>query len=204
MTMKYFLIGGAGFIGSHFAQKLLKDLNCNVTIIDNEISGSKENLDRLGILENKKLDYIYSDILDVNSEMLDLEGSIVVNFAANPDISLSNEQPTLDFDRGTLLHNHVLELCRKKNVQQLIFTSGSGVYGDRADKFLNENLGNLNICSPYAANKLACEALSLAYSNMYGIEVRILRFGNVVGLNQTHGVAYDFIRRLIQNPNKLC
>ena len=200
---KFILIGGAGFIGSHFAQKILEYKEVNLTIIDNEISGSKDNLLRLNILSDQNLTYIQEDIMSLSDKDVNFNNSVVVNFAANPDISLSNVHPTIDFDRGTLVHNHVLELCRTGKAKQLIFTSGSGVYGDMSSKVLNEELGNLNVCSPYGANKLACEALSLAYSSMFDLQVRILRFGNVVGLNQTHGVGFDFIRRLIKDPKKL-
>ena len=127
----------------------------------------------------------------------------MINLAANPDLSLSNSEPTIDFNRGTVVHNHVLELCRIGQARQLIFTSGSGVYGDMASQLIGEDLGLLNVCSPYGANKLACEALSMAYCKMFGLDVRILRFGNVVGMNQTHGVAFDFINRLVKNPTKI-
>ena len=88
-------------------------------------------------------------------------------------------------------------------VNELVYASGSGVYGDAGDFPVTEDYAPMLPISPYGASKLACEAMIHAYTHMFGMKARVFRFANVVGGRQTHGVAYDFIRRLRENPEEL-
>jgi len=126
----------------------------------------------------------------------------VFHFAANPDIAKAMAEPSVDFWEGTYLTNNVLEAMRRVGVTRLTYASGSGVYGDTGELAVREDLP-LRPISPYGASKLACEAMISAYCHMFGIAALALRFANVVGPNQTHGVAYDFIRRLRADPGEL-
>jgi UDP-glucose 4-epimerase len=98
---------------------------------------------------------------------------------------------------------NVLEAMRVNGVKNILYTSGSGVYGEHFDVKFHENFGPCFPISTYGASKLACEALISSYCHMFGIKGRAFRFANVVGPKQTHGVGYDFIRRLKQDSSQL-
>jgi UDP-glucose 4-epimerase len=127
----------------------------------------------------------------------------VFHLAANPDISKAESDPMLDFREGTVLTQNVLEAARNNSIHSIIFTSGSGVYGEVPGHIFSESYGPCLPISPYGAAKLGSEALISAYCNMFKMRGRALRFANVVGSNQTHGVGYDFLNRLIKDNSKL-
>jgi UDP-glucose 4-epimerase len=127
----------------------------------------------------------------------------VYHLAANPDIARAAREPDIDFREGTLLTQHVLEAMRINRVSTLVFTSGSGVYGEVPGVSLVEGHGPCKPISTYGASKLACEAMVSAYCHMFGMVGRVFRFANVVGPRQTHGVGYDFVRRLMAAPDHL-
>lgn len=128
---------------------------------------------------------------------------VVFHLAANPDIARAATEPLLDFDNGTRLTQNVLEAMRHNGVKRVIFTSGSGVYGDVPPEPIPEEWPKMVPISTYGAAKLASEALISAYSHMFGIVGTAFRFANVVGANMTHGVTHDFVRRLIADPTRL-
>lgn len=128
---------------------------------------------------------------------------IVYSLASNPDIAKAVYQPDIDFWEGTYLINNVLEAMRVNNVKKLIYASGSGVYGDVGETVTDEDFSPMLPSSTYGASKLACEALICSYCKMFDMNAAVFRFANVVGSNQTHGVGYDFIRKLGKNPQVL-
>ena len=85
----------------------------------------------------------------------------------------------------------------------LVYASGSGVYGDQGAAELDESFGPLLPVSTYGAGKLAGEALISAYCHLFGLRGVAFRFANVVGPRQTHGVVYDFVRKLLRDPTRL-
>ena len=197
--MNYLITGGGGFIGSNLANRLLKNRKNNIIVFDNFSVGKKKFLNK-----NYNLKIVVSDI--ENSNMLEkaMRGSdIVYHFASNSDISKSVVDPAIDFYQGVMLTHLVLEAMRKNNVKRIIFSSGSGVYGDAGNKLLREDYPFKIPVSPYGASKISSEALISAYSSMFGIKGSVLRFANVVGRHQTHGVIYDFIRKLRVNTSQL-
>ena len=111
--------------------------------------------------------------------------------------------PTIDFDQGTLLTHCVVEAARRSSTGLLLYASGSGVYGELGEHEADESYGPLEPVSTYGASKLAGEALISSYSHMFGMRGRAFRFGNVVGPNQTHGVGFDFVRKLLSDPTRL-
>ena len=92
---------------------------------------------------------------------------------------------------------------RVNNVKNLIYASGSGVYGDVGATVTDEDFSPMLPSSTYGASKLACEALICSYCKMFDMNAGAFRFANVVGPNQTHGVGYDFLRKLRENPGRL-
>jgi UDP-glucose 4-epimerase len=194
--MKYFISGGAGFIGSHFVDLLLKCPDVGeITIFDNFSSGTDFHVSRF--IKESKVNILVGDIKDLEMLSNSMRGSnFVAHFAANPDISKAISQPDIDFWEGTYLVNNILEAMRKNDVNKLIYTSGSGVYGEALGVEFSESYGPCFPISTYGASKLACEALICSYCHMFGIRARAFRFANVVGPRQTHGVGYDFVRKL--------
>jgi UDP-glucose 4-epimerase len=200
--MKSLIVGGAGFIGSHLAIKLLKEENHRVVIYDNFSSGTDRHLE--SIREHGRLEVIKGDVKDLPELTRAASGAdVIYHFASNPDISKAMTQPDIDFWEGTYLTNNVAEAARTSGVNQIIYASGSGVYGDTAELVVDENYSPLRPISTYGASKLAGEALLCSYCEMFDLRASAFRFANVVGPKQTHGVGYDFIRKLRENPREL-
>lgn len=201
--MKAFISGGAGFIGSHLLEKLLRDDAVEVVVVfDNFSSGQPSYL--APAASDPRLTVIEGDLKNLSDLKKAMEGtSVVYHLAANPDIAKAVTQPDIDFWEGTYLTQNVLEAMRLTNTQQIFYTSGSGVYGEDPEMAFAETYGPCRPISTYGASKLACEGLISAYCHMFGIFGRAFRFANVVGPRQTHGVGYDFVRRLRDDPSRL-
>ncbi len=172
-----------------------------MVVYDNLTSGRVEHLG--DALDEGRVRLVTGDLKDLEPLVAAMEGiDHVFHFAANPDIAKAMAEPSVNFWEGTFLTNNVLEAMRRAGVGRLTYASGSGVYGDVGELPVHEDLPLWPI-SPYGASKLGCEAMISAYCHMFGIRALMLRFANVVGPNQTHGVAYDFIRRLRDDPSEL-
>lgn len=201
--MKVFISGGAGFIGSHLVKTLLGDASiARVVVYDNFTSGSRAHL--AGVDGDPKLTVVEGDIKHLGTlthAMASMD--LVVHFAANPDIAKAVRQPDIDFWEGTYLAQNILEAMRVNGVRCILYTSGSGVYGEVPGVPFRESFGPCFPISTYGASKLACEALISSYCHMFSMRGRAFRFANVVGPRQTHGVGYDFIRRLRADSAKL-
>jgi UDP-glucose 4-epimerase len=197
------VVGGAGFIGSHLVTTLLgRDDVEGVIVYDNFSSGRRWHLE--GVADDPRLDVIEAEVHDLDRLTASMGGTTaVVHLASNPDIARAMTEPTIDFDQGTALTNNVVEAARRAGVGTLLYASGSGVYGDLGELEASEDQGCLEPVSTYGASKLAGEALIASYAHMFGGRGRVFRFGNVVGPRQTHGVGFDFIRKLLDNPKRL-
>lgn len=200
---KVFISGGAGFIGSHLTRRLLAMPRVKeVVIYDNFSSGRDAYL--AGILDDPRLKIVRNDLKDIKAVSAAMAGcETVVHLAANPDIAKAVTQPDIDFWEGTYLAQNVVEAMRINGVRNILYTSGSGVYGENPSTAFAESYGPCFPISPYAASKIACEALISSYCHMFDMEGRAFRFANVVGPRQTHGVGYDFVRRLRADPTQL-
>jgi len=198
-----FVCGGAGFIGSHLTARLLRTEKVErVTIYDNFSSGTKRHLQ--GVLADPRLQIVEGDAKDLKTLTASMTGvDTVFHLAANPDIAKAVTQPDIDFWEGTYLAQNVIEAMRVNGVKRLLYMSGSGIYGENAEVAFPENYGPNRPISTYGASKLACEALICAYCHMFDMKARAFRFANVVGPRQTHGVGYDFVRRLKKDPSQL-
>lgn len=199
----FFLVGGAGFIGSHFTDWLLKEESVRkVTIYDNLSSGRKWHYEKH--LANPKFKAVIGDVKDLTLLRNSMDGhDTVIHFASNPDIARAATEPDIDFREGTFLTNQVVEAMRTSSAKMILYTSGSGVYGDLGHHEANEDHGPMIPTSTYGASKLAGEALISSYCHMFELKACVFRFGNVVGPRQTHGVGFDFARRLLTDPTRL-
>lgn len=196
----YLVVGGAGFVGSHFVDDLLRrDDVARVTVFDNLSSGRKAFLP-----DNGRVELIVGDAADTPSLLGAAAGhDVIAHFASNPDISKAAVEPDLDFRQGTCLTRNVVEAARLSGARSVVYVSGSGVYGDAGERILSEDSGPLLPVSPYGASKLAGEAIVSAYARMFDFKACVFRFANIVGPRQSHGVARDFVRKLRAEPSRL-
>jgi len=198
--MKFFITGGAGFIGSNMTDILLR--KNEVTVFDNLTSGNLDFLKQHK--ENKKFNFIKGDLTDMDKVRKTMKGhDFVFHFASNPDIARGAIDTSLDLKQGVLVTYNILESMRRNDIKKIVFPSGSGVYGDVGELYTKESYGPLLPVSMYGASKLGIEGLISAFSHMFGMRSWIYRFANVVGERQTHGVMLDFIKKLKDNPREL-
>lgn len=194
-----FVAGGMGFIGSHLIRRLVSMPEVErIVAFDNESNGHRSMLPESDKIEIAPYDLVFYGAIAETMPGCDT----VFHLAANPDISKSVTHPAIDFEQGTVLTQRVLEHSRLLGVERLFYTSGSGVYGDYGDELVSERSQCLPI-STYGASKLGSEAMISSYCHMFGLKARAFRFANVVGPRQTHGVGYDFMRKLRDNPKRL-
>jgi UDP-glucose 4-epimerase len=199
---RFFIVGGAGFLGSHFTDHLLAEGGAAaVTLYDNFSSGRAWHYAHHE--GDQRLRVVRGDVEDTAALLraLDDRGGhdVVIHLASNPDIARAAQEPDIDFWQGTALTNSVVEAMRRSGAaRRLLYASGSGVYGDLGTREAAEDHAPLLPVSTYGASKLAGEALISSYVAMFGLRACAFRFGNVVGPRQTHGVGFDFARRLLQ------
>lgn len=201
--MKTMVIGGAGFIGSHLCDALLGGGH-EVFCIDDFSLGTMENIRHLQ--ENEKFTLYETDAADRKAleEAFDkTEPEIVYHLAANSDIQASAVNPDVEYRNTYTTTVNVLCCMRKYGIKRLFFASTSAVYGDKRDILLDENTPNLSPISYYGAAKLGSEAMISAFTYMNDMRSLVFRFPNVIGPRLTHGVIFDFIRKLHQDCSQL-
>ncbi|HUO05518.1 MAG TPA: NAD-dependent epimerase/dehydratase family protein [Candidatus Binataceae bacterium] len=200
---RYIIVGGAGFLGSHFTDALLGDRNISaVTLYDNFSSGREWHFEHHR--GDARLRVVRGEVGDLSALTAAMAGhDIAIHLASNPDIARAAREPEVDFYQGTMLTNNVVEAMRRAGVRRILYASGSGVYGDLGELEAQEDYGPLIPASTYGASKLAGEALISAYCFMFDLSGCVFRFGNVIGPRQTHGVGLDFVRRLRADPSRL-
>ncbi len=194
--------GGAGFIGSTVVDMLLSQ-GYKTTVLDNFSNGRREFVSHHSDDPNFKL--VEGDILDESLvKELVQDADLVWHLAANTDIIGGHDQPRRDLRDCVMGTFNVVDAIRVTGPRALLFSSTGAVYGQLCvDISVNEGSGPLLPVSTYAAGKIGSEAFISAFCNLYGIRAWIFRFGNVIGSRMTHGVIYDFVHRLKQDPSRL-
>jgi UDP-glucose 4-epimerase len=201
MKNKIIVTGGAGFIGSHLADRLLSGGN-EVTVIDNLSSGRMEFLKQH--TTNPGFKFIKLDLLETEKLRKAIQGAdFIYHLAANPDVRLGAEDTKIHLEQNVIATYNLLEAMRINEQKNIIFTSTSTVYGEAAIIPTPENYGPLIPISLYGASKLACEALITSYCSTFDMKSWIFRFANIVGERGTHGIIIDFIDKLRNNPQML-
>lgn len=191
--MRYFITGGAGFIGSFVVDRLAK--RNAVTVYDNLSTGREEFI--APHFGEPYFKFVKADLLDFGTlyrEMKDHES--VWHIAANPDIRKGTESTRVDLEQNTLATYNALESARRCDIKSFVFSSTSTVYGRAKVVPTPEDAGPCLPISLYGASKLACEGLVSAYAELYGIKSWIFRFANIVGHRSTHGIIFDMVEKL--------
>lgn len=201
--MKTLVVGGAGFIGSHLCNALLEKGH-EVICIDNFSLGDEAHVSDL--IGKEGFNLIKADAADgedLHSVFEETEPEYVFHLAANSDIQASAQNPEVEYRNTYTTTFQILSCMRDFGVKNLFFSSTSAVYGDKRDIKLDENTPGLAPISYYGAAKLGSEALISAFSYMNNFNSLVFRFPNVIGPHLTHGVIYDFMKRLSADPKRL-
>lgn len=200
--MKIVVTGGAGFIGSNLVDRLM-ELGNSVTVIDNLSGGRKDFLAHH--MGSDRFQFHNVDVRDTDKlqSILGRDTDRVIHLAANADIAKGVEDPTLDFQHSIVATFSLLQAMRQCGIRQLVYTSGSGVYGDRGTAYSSESYGPLEPVSMYGAAKLGAEGLISAFANLFDMQAWIFRPANIIGPRATHGVVYDFVKRLRKDSTQL-
>ncbi|MGA2935084.1 MAG: NAD-dependent epimerase/dehydratase family protein [Methanomicrobiales archaeon] len=192
--------GGCGFIGSHLVNALA-GRGESVAVIDNLSTGSEANI--AGPLRDGGTTLRKADLLHEGWEDLFAGAARVYHLAADPDVRMSGIHPENVIQNNILATGRVLEAMRRHDVPGIVFTSTSTVYGEASVIPTPEDYAPLEPISVYAASKLACEALISAYCHSYGMQGWVFRFANIIGERSNHGVIWDFVNKLRENPRAL-
>ena len=199
--MKCVVTGGAGFIGSHLVDALLAAGN-EVTVVDNLSGGKREFLQPHE--GNRRFRFVEADLSAEGFICEDFKGAdTVFHLAANPDVRTGATDTKTPIRQNIMTTYNVLESMRLNGVSRIAFTSTSTIYGEATVVPTPEDYGPLLPISLYGASKLSCEALISSYCHTFGMKAWIYRFANIVGDRGTHGVIFDFIRKLRADPKKL-
>ncbi len=201
IKLKCFVTGGAGFIGSNLADRLLSNGN-DVIVYDNFSTGFQKFLNNAGKHDNFKL--VRGDILDLEFLIKSMSGcDFVFHLAANADVRFGTSYPDKDLKQNTLATFNVLEAMRLNGLKKIAFSSTGSVYGESAVIPTPEGAPFPIQTSFYGASKLACEGLIQAYSEGFGFQSWIFRFVSILGERYTHGHVFDFYKKLLETPDRL-
>ncbi len=198
--MRCMVTGGAGFIGSHLVDALVARGD-EVVVVDSLRTGSEENLG--DHLSKKRVRLIRQDLLEDGWQESLTGIRRVYHLAADPDVRQSAVSPGSQVQQNLIATWRVLEAMRHRGVPQIVFTSTSTIYGDAAIIPTPEDYAPLEPVSVYGATKLACEAIISSYCHSYAMQAWIYRFANIIGERSNHGVIWDFIHKLRDDPGTL-
>ena len=202
LNVEMLVTGGAGFIGSHLVDSLMRK-GGEVTVLDNLSTGSMDNAAHW--IGHPNFTFIKGDCLDRKDIRKAMKScGLVFHLAANPEVRVGAVDTEIDFEQNIVATRNVLEEMREsETVKRIVFTSTSTIYGDANVLPTPEEYGPLEPISLYGASKLACEALISAYCHAFDMRGVIYRFANIVGSRSRHGVIWDFIHKLLENPLEL-
>ncbi len=185
--------GGAGFVGSHLAERLVGD--STVTVVDDCSNGNREWVP-------DGAEFVAGDCTDpaVVAEAITADVDVVFHFAAAKLVD--TDRPRRQFEDNVAMTHNVLERMREVDVDRLAYTSSSTVYGE-APRPTPEDYAPLEPISEYGAAKLAEEGLVSTHAHSYGLRAWVYRFANIVGPRLRGAVVPDFIEKLRADPDTL-
>jgi len=197
---KVLVTGGAGFIGSHLTEELVRE-GFEVTVLDDLSTGRAENLS--GCSKNAKVSFILGDIRKkaVTDDAISHHTNAIFHLAAKASVPYSVEHPKVTHEVNVNGTRNLLETCVHKGVGKLIYASSASVYGDPEYLPIDES-HPFKPLSPYAKSKLKAEQICKEFEEVYGLKITILRPFNVYGPRQRNdqysGVITKFIKQLKQ------
>lgn len=198
---KAVVTGGSGFIGSHVVDRLMNDGWEEVVVYDDLRTGQEFYLDSWNT--DERLVKEKADVLDFERLKKSIEGAeLVVHFQANADVRGGLKNRRIDLEQNTIATWNVCEASALAGVKTLAFASSATVYGEPGVFPTPENIAPIQT-SLYGASKYAGEAMIQAYSEYFDIQARIFRFVSWTGPRYSHGVIYDFFKKLRANPKAL-
>jgi len=199
--MRFFVTGGAGFIGSNLVDRLLADGH-TVVAYDNFSTGQARFLEQARASSSFEL--VRGDTLDLETLTRAMQGAdFVFHLAANADVRFGTEHPRKDLEQNTIATFNVLEAMRANGVKRIAFSSTGSIYGEPSIFPTPESAPFPIQTSLYGASKLAGEGLIQSYCEGFGVQGFIFRFVSILGERYTHGHVFDFYKRLCENPNVL-
>jgi len=199
--MHYFITGGAGFIGSNLADRLLGDGH-EVTVYDNFSTGFDNFLQ--DAQKSARFRLVRGDTLNLEQLTEAMAGcDFVFHFAANADVRFGTEHPRKDLEQNTIATFNVLEAMRANAIQKIAFSSTGSIYGEHEVIPTPENAPFPVQTSLYGASKLAGEGMIAAYCEGFGFQGYIFRFVSILGERYTHGHVFDFYKKLLDDPTQL-
>jgi UDP-glucose 4-epimerase len=198
--MKAFITGGAGFIGSNLADRLLNEGH-DVVVFDNFSTGQLQFVEHN--LKHPRYKLVKEDVLNkakLTSSMKDCD--IVFHFQANADVRGGIQNTRIDLEQNILGTHNVLEAMKELDIKRIAFASSATVYGE-PDTIPTPEASAPVQTSLYGASKFAAEALIQAYCEYFEMKCWIFRFVSFMGPRYTHGVIFDFMKKLQANPTEL-
>lgn len=201
--MKFFVTGGAGFIGSNFCDHLLG--KGHEVVCFDDLSTGREFFMQDALKDNK-FRFIKGDIQkleEVGAALQETKPDWAIHLAANADVRGGLEHPRKDLDINTLGTWNVLESAKNAGVKKILFSSTSAAYGAPKVFPTTEDAPFPEQTSLYGASKAAGEGLVSAYCHGYGMTGLVFRFVSLVGERYTHGHIFDFVKKLKKDPTRL-
>jgi UDP-glucose 4-epimerase len=200
-TLRAFVTGAAGFIGSNLVDRLLQT-GYSVAGFDNLSTGQLDFLKRALSLSGFHLER--GDLLDREHVARAMRGcDVVFHMGANADVRFGLEHPRRDLEQNAIATWNVLEAMRANGVRRIAFSSTGSIYGEPQVFPTPEDAPFPVQTSLYGASKLAAESLIAAYAEGFGIQAYIFRFVSILGERYTHGHVFDFYWQLKCHPERL-
>jgi len=192
--------GGAGFIGSHLVDALVARGD-RVLVIDNLCTGNPDHIQ--DHISAGRITFLQADLCEAGWQEQIKGAQRVYHIAADPDVRASANDPRSVLRNNIDATNAVLEAMRTQQVPEIVFTSTSTVYGEAAVIPTPEDYAPMIPISTYGGAKLANEAMISAYTATFGLKAWVFRFANIIGERSNHGIIWDFIHKLKDNPAEL-
>ena len=195
MNSEVIVTGGAGFIGANIVKSLLNK-GFKVHVFDNLSTGNIKNLPL------DRLQFYKIDLKNSWRNWPNIEASSVYHLAANADVKGGIYDHNVDLNENLLVTKNLCDYSIKNKIKKFVFASSATVYGEPNIFPTPENFTS-NQTSLYGASKISCEAFIQAYSNYGYFNATIFRFVSWIGYGYSHGVIYDFVKKLLKNNTKL-
>jgi len=201
MATRFFVTGGAGFIGSNLVDRLLARGD-QVVAFDNFSTGFESFL--AAARQSPNFTLVRGDVLDLPALTESMRGcDFVFHLSANADVRFGTQHPGKDLEQNTLCTFNVLEAMRANGIWQIAFPSTGSIYGEANIIPTPEDAPFPIQTSLYGASKLASEGLIQAYCVGFNFQAWIFRFVSILGDRYSHGHIVDFYKQLLADPTQL-